>query len=181
MRHARLVHAAALCAGLIAATAVQASLVTYTFTEVDGNDQMVWQLRHSLDHFLDPQTFETVAFSLADVVVDPWGALGFTTLELDSQGFSALPGFVTFNGAYFYGDRFPAFGLHDPGNQFSALSFDLHVTDRSAGTWRDGAVRLDVTATADPTPGGTVPEPEGLPLLALGLLAWRTRRAATSR
>lgn len=178
MRHARLLHAAALCAGLLATTVAQASLVTYTFTEVDDQGQVVWQLRHSLDHFLDPQAFETAAFGLSDMVVDPWGALGFSTLELDSQGFSALPGFVTFNGAYFYGNRFPAFGLHDPGNQFSAVSFDLHVSDRSVGSWRDGNVRLDVTATDDPTPGGSVPEPAGLPLLALGLLAWRTRLAA---
>lgn len=168
--------AVAALALLSAAAAAHATVVTYTFTEFNGDQSIRYQLRHSLDHFLDPGTFETVHFSLADIVVDPWAALGLTTLELEDQGFSAFPGFITFNGANFYGNRYPAFPLHDPGNQQFAVSYDMHATNRSVGSWTAGDVRVDVSASDDPGPSGSVPEPGSLPLLALALAALSVTR-----
>ncbi len=177
-RLARHAIAAFTLAGTLAAA--EAATVTYTFTEFDDAGQVVWQLRHQLADFLDPDSFETAHFTLADVVVDPWQASGWTTLEIDEAGFSALPGYVTFNGVYFCNGHFvpPGESACSYGDRFIGSSFDLHVDDRSAGTWRAGNTQLEVAIDAG-TPPGTVDAPGSATLaaLALGLLAGtRTRR-----
>lgn len=148
-----------------AAQAAQALGVTYTFTEFDDDHQIVWQLRHSLDHFLDAATFETARFSLSDLTVDPWAAQGARTVELNDQGFGAFPGFIIFGGAYLYGNRYPNLDPHDPANQMLAISFDMHAVDQTVGTWHDGPWQVDVALTP------SVPEPATSALLATALAA----------
>lgn len=160
---------------LLAATSAQATTVTYTFTEFDGN-AVVWQFRHSLDHFLDASTSETRSFDLSDLVVDPWVAMGHHTVQLDNQGFSGLPGFITFNGAYFCNEADPNPASCDPGHQTFAVSFDMNVTDGIAGSWTAGNNRVDVVVDDQVPPSRDLPEPSTVALLALALLTSRLTR-----
>ena len=160
----------------------QATVVTYTFTGwgTDQNNQQfkTFQLTHTSDHFLDPATYETQEFSLADITFDPWASAGGTTNlgQCAASGvpgnFTAISGFIEFGGVCFFNSsNQEAYGFSD----------DIHVTDMAAGTWSNtvGSLVLDVVASSDPNPNN-VPEPTTAGLMGAALFAYvaarRTRR-----
>ena len=149
-----------LAAAAFAAPWVAAGPVTYTFSgEADG---FAYTLSHTLPGFLPNMT--RLEFTLADIVVDPWGPGGTLALTEfatpDKPTATAVGTFITFDGAVFWNG--PAFGFNSKSRD--AVSFDMEVIPDSFGSWTDGINTVTVSAAS------ATPEPGAWALLGSGLV-----------